>query len=396
KIILLFFMLLFTLHFGGVLSGKAIGIFAVITLLVVSVPYMIGTFQNTEKIQARQDQLQTEAAIAVEKADLIDRIMSWVEDSMNAGRGEDINTAPQEETAEYIGVKISDVRSLKQTYQEGERVTMLIDFEGKVFQPTTLRTECMANKYSGKTNPESFDMQRPIMGSDDLLPTLYPRVECTFDNLPRGSYKIDILSYYRHNSSVVLPLRIMSYEQSNILYQNFVDTGKYKSVKDYIGGEPKIIASSGPVVIHPANDKNADRQWIYVDPLIVDRNTLPERPLSYLTFELKQSSQDLEGEVQSIRALSFSMPEGLEISCSGINNGEKIPINKVGDRWLAEANSSSFNVDLKELIDCQIFAQEQYVDKFVPTNAWSSESIILNVMYDYEQKHIYENPIQVI
>lgn len=396
KIVLLLFMFLFTLHFGGVLSGKAIGIFAVIVLLFLSIPYMIGTLQNKDRLEAQQDRLQTEAQIAVEKADLIDRIMAWVEDSMNAGKGENINTATQEQTAEYIGVKISDVRSLKQTYQEGEQVTLLIDFEGKVFQPTTLRTQCMADKYMGKTNPESFDMQKPIMGSDELLPTLYPRVECAFDKLPRGAYKIVILSYYRHNSSVILPLRIMSYEQSNVLYQNFVDTGKYSSIKEYIGGEPKIISSSGPVIINPANDKNAERQWVYIDPLIVNKNTLPESPLTYLTFQLKQSPEDLEGEIQSIRELTFSMPEGLDIACSGINKGEKIPTKEVDGRWLANAKSSDFNIELKELIDCQVFTKEGYVDKFVPSNAWSSESIILNVMYDYEQRHIYQDVVEVI
>jgi len=403
KVILLFFIGVFVLYFGGIISGKVVGAIGIFTVIGLSVPYMIGVFSNTERIQSQQEKLKADAAIAVEKADLFDRIIEWVDNSMRNGRGDNINTAVQEDTAEYVGIKISDIRSLKSTYTEGEPVIMLVDFEGKVFQPTTVKTDCFASsgsnreiKYVANVTPKTFNANKPIMDAGESLPTLYPRVNCEFYDLPIGYYVITVDSYYRHNSSVTFPLRIMSYKESMILYENFVDTGKYSSIKDYIGGNPDILASSGPVIVHVANSKDENKNWIYVDPLIVDKSNLDTLPLTALTFQLKQSLDDLTGKIQAINEMTITLPEGIEISCDGVNNANKLPYEVSGDRWVSHVLFSDFNVKLNDLINCKLYVHEGYEDLVVPPTKWYSDSMTINVMYDYMQHEVFETRVGVI
>lgn len=411
KIVFIILFVMITLNFSGKLSGKTLAVISILIILGLLTPSIIGTLQNPEKLQARRAEAAIQGKIALEQANIIDNLIAWVENQVSDGKGENINTAVQENTVEFLGIKISSMKVSRERFLENQPVTVVLDFEGKVDKPTSVRTVCKATNAKnqetlGKTTPEVFNIRNPTMGSDQQLLNPYPRVNCIFDSLPTGHYMIQSEAFYQYQGTLEIPLVLMTTTAAYNLQQRFLDLETSETLESYTGGSRVPVYSSGPIQIQPANAHDSEDKPLYITPILADYEAFTDGDLDgvydqevmHLTFEARKSLEDTTGEIQDITEIEFKVPAGLATKCIDINENKFLDFKPEGNLWVSTVKYSEDFLELSEDVFCtfHLVKDTKYEDSIYGESGWSEKTMYLSMTYDYKQKSLYPQPLVVV
>lgn len=323
----------------------------------------------------------TNAKVTAKNAHFWDSFNAWFRGQKAKGNGSYVNNADQEQTHEYIGVKIEGIEPWKEEFYTTEPVYVDIDYSANSYFPIKISTTC-------KTDESGYgDVDKPVT---DVSSSQANRVRCTFKNLPKGSYVVDVISAYSYQSTARIPLKFMEKSFVNTLLAISKDSGNSITAESYVGGTENPLTNSGPLAFGASNVK-VDGVSKLKMPIEINKTNMNENP-SRIRIQIQQ--QEAKGKITKVNNISFNVPAGMFLKdCDFLKKGNNDLDNsvKLKDRWIYTVNSGFGNWGDLKTISCAIEFDESYKDYFLPRELrWSPQTIFftMNYLYKLEQSSI--------
>lgn len=349
-------------------------VFAIIILLMI--PWMIGYFSGDRAAADFEGGLASFEA-RTKNTDIWGGLMKWIDINIMKGNGTYIEGGEQEDTYEFIGVKMEEIEPWKDFFFSDEPVHIDIDYSANSYFPITIVTGCKIDGVGlGKIDSPYIEASL----------SQYPRVRCTFDELPKGTHVVDVIAVYSYQSTSRVPLKFMDKDLSDTLLILSRDSGNEITPESYVGGTQNALTTAGPLVIASSNTKIDGISKMKM-PILLDRQDVNKNP-TRLRFQIQvQDTLDL-GKLSTINQAEFNLPQGLLLkNCDfgSNNNDQPLPYVEEDGRWIVTVvDDFSGWTDLKTL-SCEIGFDENYLDLFLPEKMkWSPQTIYFTLDYNYQ------------
>ena len=343
--------------------------------LIISSPVIYGYF-SSDRWHDDWNKKITEAKAESKNIDWVGLFKSYIKQQAGIGSGEYIQNGETEQTHEYVGVKIEDISPLKSYFYTDEPVVVEVDYSANSLFPLTVFTSCKIDGLGPGVVTE------PRLRVSKARPT---RTECTFENLPKGNYVVDVFSSNNFRSTVRVPLKFMDSKFIESILLMAKDSSKPISPESFVGGTQKPLTTAGPIKTGVSNSVENGVNKLKM-PIEVTEEGLSSH-VSRIKFQL-QNEEVISGKITSIKSMEFNLPEGLRLTnCDFIKNTTSLdPIVSEG-RWIINIEDGFQNWENLQTISCNLKIDPAYADDLIPPLMhWSPQTMFMTINYQYLQK----------
>ena len=345
--------------FPEFMSTRVVTVIILALLVVASSGYLIGSVERgnlRESIEFQQAQVQANTV------DIVAVFENFFQQTVLRGQG-NYTGGQVERTFEFKGLEILQIQQQKNTFAQSDDVIIDIDYRSTIPFEIPLRTTAKIDGVGVAT----ADQDEII-----LEQSADQTVRVNFGKLPRGSYTVDIIPVYAYESTVRVPVKIMTKQFADAISKD--QENPQQLLTDYVGGEEDAITSIGPVRIGVSTaGTEIQTPLIYQD----------DQRLTRLRFQLHEDDQ--RGEVYSISEAEFNVPQGIQID--NCDFGELDDSTTIGDRLEYGVSTQNLRVGSFETFSCDMYVDSNYQeDLFSEGMWWSPQTIFFTIKYIYKDE----------
>jgi len=367
-VLFIVFSLLFIAKSMGWISTSGITKWAIFIIFLLMIPFLFGYFSSGRATEDFQTNIELNKQRA-EELNLLEVLINWATFQEARGSGELSGSGVQEQTYAFIGVTLEGVTPSRDQYRVGQPIDLTIDYSANSFNDLYLFTECTI----GDTPADVPSEPLHISGASPR------RVACSFDTtgMKPGTHTARIRGIYEYDSTVGLPLKIMSSNYANYLAPPPITYDeRIQLLSDEVNGNELVETSSGPITILVSNTKVNSQDALRL-PFVVDKENPNEVPY-LLAFVLTNPPTLEQGGILGMNAITFNTPTGITLENCNLEGEPTTEI--ISDRIQTTFLMEGWD-DLTR-ITCEMFI-DKTKNNLIPETGFFDDTLYVSVKYDH-------------